>query len=132
MKYQVYSELLKPGLAIFLIKSAKETISKSGNNMFNLRLEVCDSDNNCLTVFDHLVDTQGMAWKIKHFCESVGIKYGDELVGFMLEGRRGKCIVETQKASGSYPEKTVIADYLSEENAKQYNPEDKFNDNIPF
>ena len=55
-----------------------------------------------------------MQWKIKHFCESVGLEaeyQAGELTGALCSGRSGKVKIGTQPAKDGYPPKNVIKDY---------------------
>ena len=100
----------------FEIHNAEDTESKAGNDMTKLTVHVHDSEGQYKTVFDYLVDTEGGAYKIRHFAEATGLlpQYErGELMADEMIGRTGRCKLNVQKdKTGQYPDKNGIADYL--------------------
>ena len=58
--------------------SYEEKLSKTGNEMVELKMKVYGSDGSESNIFDYLVGTKGMAWKIKAFCMAAGLPYGQQ------------------------------------------------------
>lgn len=64
-----------PGVYEFVITKAQESISKSGNSMIVLELELYQHQTPLhTTIKDYLVNTPKAFYRIKNFCESVGLK----------------------------------------------------------
>src|SRR6185437_7492859 len=79
--YEVYSDeeidsqrkKLSAGICNFTVVSAIEKLSKtSGLPMLELKLHVWDCHGVEGTVFDYLVSSEKMAWKLRDFCKSIG------------------------------------------------------------
>lgn len=115
--------LLDPGVYEFEVKSAIAKPSKSGNPMIELQLEIYDTEGKQHVIYDYLVSTKQMQWKIRHFCSSIGLTAQYEDGSFndkMCPGRMGKASVVYQpgnkKPDGSYyKDKNSIEDYVSKE-----------------
>jgi len=111
--------LIKPGIYHFRVANAKEGMSKSGNEMLTLTLEVYDNEGRAHPIFDYLVEA--MAFKLYAFCESTG------LLRLYQEGRltAQDCIgrtayveltIEKGKESpqgGTYPDKNQVKKYTT-------------------
>lgn len=99
----------------FEVVDAEEKQSKSGNEMVELKVKCEGADGRPFTIFDYLVSTDGMAYKVRNFAKATGLlaeyEKGDMAAEYML-GRTGKCKVAVQPAKGGYPAKNVIADYI--------------------
>lgn len=134
--------LLKDGLYPFIVKGIEEQLSKTGNPMLKVRFEIHEEDGSRRSIFDYLVATDLMMFKLKHFCESVGLNEQYEKGNLNLNDcldRSGNCFIGTQKGtskpdgSGMYPDKNVIKDFM---NKKSVPPKAKgelpFNDDIKF
>jgi len=64
---------LDPGIYDFqVLKSSFKISEKTGNHMIELQLKVFGHDGKEYVLWDWLVATKGMAFKTKHFWESVG------------------------------------------------------------
>lgn len=63
---------LDPGIYNFQVLEATEKTSKSGNPMLELVLNVWGHDGKVFRLYDWLVGIESMAFKTKHFWESVG------------------------------------------------------------
>lgn len=55
----------------FMVVSVEKTYSSAGNSMAKVRLDLQGADG---SVFDNLVLTDNMIWKLNSFFESIGIK----------------------------------------------------------
>lgn len=139
---------LEEGIYEFVIEKAEPGISKAGNKKIDLTLKVIDRGNHRF-VFDCLVATENMAYKIKHLCESVGLSAAYEagkLCPDVLIGRNGMLELYHQKGNvkpdgTKYKDKMAVRDYLSEKgDARHKSPVNKpidnnqpvLNDDIPF
>lgn len=120
----------------FEVVSAEEQTSKAGNPMIKLRLKIFNAEGNERTQFDYLISTANAAYKLKHFCESVGLDYAaaawdcDDCVG-----RSGRLKLNIQKGNDAYPDdRNGVADYISGETApvSTKSLKDELNDEIPF
>lgn len=111
--------LCAPGIYPFTVKKAQAKMSQGGNEMIALELIVlCDHIE--YTVFDYLVGTETMAWKIRHFCDAVKLdkEYEDDSFdALMCRGRSGFADIGKQEAKekpggGMYAAKNVVLDYV--------------------
>lgn len=66
------STLLPAGRYDALVRKATEKVSKSGNDMLELEVEVFH-DEGSMIVFDYLLSTEKMIWRLRHFCEAAGL-----------------------------------------------------------
>ena len=145
MQFTVYDEEklsrfrspLSEGPANFEVSSAQEKVSKSGNAMMELKLRVWDINGVEGIIYDYLVDIEQMAYKIKHFWESVEFMSVYESGNFSSDdciGKAGKCELKWKKSKNTqYPDRMVIADYIKPSNGKpEKNNENFFNDDISF
>lgn len=132
------SQLIEPGEYDFEVLSAVDHISQSGNESIKLQVRVYVGET-IRTIFDYL--SAGMEYKLRHFCEAVGILHfyeSGELLAIHCAQRAGKCKVGIQKdKTGAYPDKNVIQDYLVDEDsavttAPSIAPTKFTDDEIPF
>ena len=134
--------LMKPGIYSFRVANATEQISKSGNEMIKLTIEVYDDFGTTFTIFDYLLEA--MAHKLNHFCESVGLysKYqAGEMTSVDCIGKCGYVEIANQKGGenptgGTYPDKNAVKDYVLKKPVKSgelpLGREVPFDDQIPF
>ena len=119
----------------FQVISTDDKPSKTGNEMITLQLKVWDDKGREHILTDHLVFSDRALFKVKHFCESVGIaeQYNaGQLEAFHCQDKSGKAHIIIEKdASGQYPDKNKIKDYVPE-SAKTVAPKPDFDDDIPF
>lgn len=57
----------------FVVISAEDRISKNGNEMIAIEMEFTVSDDRTITVYDYLTFTDAALFKIKQFCDAVGL-----------------------------------------------------------
>jgi hypothetical protein len=115
--------LLLKGTYDFEVLSIEEKISRSMNEMLIVKIKVGIA-NDTRVIRDYLVFTDKMAWKFKHFCESIGLvkAYGLGCLDIQecVHGT-GLCIIDVQEGaakldgSGTYPARNVVADYLKKD-----------------
>lgn len=110
--------MLTPGECDFEVRDAKDEISKKGNAMIHLVLDVWDSEGEQAIVHDYLIEA--MPHKVRHFCYGVGLGHayesGDLSAGICI-GKGGRCKL-TIKEDQQYGPKNNIADYVLAESTK--------------
>lgn len=125
MRYSPKSEqelqeqnLILKGIYQFQVIESEDTVSKAGNEMIKLRLKLWDNEGNERTVYDYL--TEAMLYKLKHFCDIVGLvdKYeAGTLHADDCMYKMGRVSIDIQKGNanpngGMYPDKNVVKDYV--------------------
>lgn len=112
--------LISPGVYDYQVIEAKDRISKSGNEMIELRLRVWDEKGSERTIFDYLLDS--MSHKIRHFSEVNDLldKYNSgEIEAMDCIGKAGKVEIVIQKdKTGMYGDKNSVKDYVTKDNLK--------------
>lgn len=135
--------LLPDGIYPFIVKEIEEYISSKGNPMLKVRLGVLDNENGEeRNILDYLLSTDQMIFKLKHFCEAIGL--GKEYLAGKLDlekclNRSGECVINIQKGTARedntlYPDKNSVRDYIVND-LPQEKPVDKndfINDDIKF
>lgn len=152
LKFQPKTEdqlkpLLQPGEYAFETLTATAKKSKNGNDMIQILLKVYRGDGTTHLIYDYLMNS--VEYKIKHYCDSVGLeeKYNQ---GFLEEWDfKNKCgiakVYISKDKEGKYPDRNAVSDYLKqnsnvvsiEKKGIKTEPlekveEDKFDDDIPF
>lgn len=116
--------LLTDGIYPFVVKAVEEQCSKSGILMLKVKLVVVAAENDMRVIFDYLLATEQMMFKLKHFCESIGIGDKYNQGGFEPSDcieRSGRVKIGIQKGaakddgSGFYPDKNSVKDYVKSE-----------------
>jgi len=105
------AKLLPKGEYDYEVSAAFEKVSKSGNDMIEMKVVLYVGEST-RTFTDYLLDA--MPEKLKHFCQAHGLtaQYErGELTADDCEGRMGKCKVDTQKGKNGYSDKSQIVDY---------------------
>ncbi len=114
--------LMPEGVYPFEVMDCLDMVSKNGNEMIKLILAVYDNDNRKHIINDFLLDA--MAFKVRHFCEKVGIidLYDmGQVAAKDCYAKSGyvKVGVDTGRENpngGSYPPKNTIKDYCDKPN----------------
>lgn len=113
--------LLPEGVYPFQVKAVEQLVSKTGNSMLKIRLSVLEKDGSSRTIFDYLVATDQMIFKLKHFCEAIGLEDKYSKGCFEPQDcleRSGSAFISVQKGSakpdgsGNYPDKNQVKDYV--------------------
>jgi hypothetical protein len=65
--------VLPAGIYRATVMKAEEQLSKIGNSMIKLTLDVLDSSGQTVKLFDYLVGSEKATWKIQQFCVSAGL-----------------------------------------------------------
>jgi len=108
------SSLLEEGVYPFEVISASETISKTGNEMIKIKLNVFGQNGQQAHVLDYLLEK--LAFKLRHFCEVTGLlpKYDNgSLSELDCEGKQGWLKLKVEPATGGYSAKNSVADYVN-------------------
>jgi hypothetical protein len=113
--------MIDPGSYDFEVVSAIDEISRnSGQEQIKLTLLVFDMQGKEHTIFDYLTGHANMQFKVRHFCEAVGIidryEAGDLNASDCLN-RCGKLEIAIQKGKpnpngGVYPDRAGVKDYI--------------------
>jgi hypothetical protein len=125
--------LLPVGEYDFLVHEAEDTQSKKGNDMAVVKLLI-DGPSGEIKIVDYLVAIDSMAYKIRHFAESVGLlaEYEKgEMPAEIMVGKTGKCKLVVAPAKDGYRAKNTVSDYLSASNPGAPKAE-VIDDEIPF
>lgn len=107
--------LWPPGDYDFEVYDASEETSAAGNEQIKLTLHVFNTEGARRTVFDYLVGTQGMAYKIRHFAEATGIVAQYEKGNLMpseIVQRTGRLKLRIKKGTNGYPDQNAVQDYI--------------------
>jgi hypothetical protein len=110
--------LMKAGTYPFTVSNAKDKISKNGNDMIELNLEVFDKEGRAFHIFDYLLEA--IPQKLFAFCVSTGMEqkyHSGSLESLDCIGKSGYVEVEVQKGSanpqgGTYPDKNNVKKYI--------------------
>lgn len=119
----------------FEIVDAKDKVSKSGNEMIELKLKIVGTQK---IIFDYLLESMG--FKLKHFADSanLGNKYQDgSLMANDCIGKQGWVHIVISPAKDGYPAKNTVKDYIvpdNLENSSRLEPvkNDFIDDLLPF
>jgi len=112
--------LFQKGVYSAVVKRATEEVSKSGNDMIKLILTCYGADNTETDVFDYLVFTPGMLYKVRHFCESAGINFDKgDLTAEECQDQNIQVELKIEKGEGTYRDKNVVNDYVGKSAAKR-------------
>ena len=129
--------LIEEGSYPFEVIESQDRLSKSGNEMIELKLKIWDSLGRERQCFDYLLEA--MAFKLRHFCEAVGLldKYeaGNLQAGDCI-GRSGTLELTIQAGKqkpegGYYPDKNSVKDYIKKESSTTTD-DTMLNDEVPF
>jgi hypothetical protein len=135
--------LLPDGVYPFRVKSASLGQSNAGNEMISLVIGVVFEGEE-RNIKDWLVSMDTMIYKIKHFCEAVGLEDKYLAGEFGLDDcshKTGYVRLGIQKGKprddgGMFPDKNSVADYVKPsevpEGTAKVGIDPTFNDDIPF
>lgn len=105
----------KAGDYDFNVYDASEEVSTEGNEMIKLTLHVLNPEGQRRTVFDYLVNTEKGQWKVRHCAEAIGMlpQYErGEMETIDIVGRMGRLKLRLKPASGQYPARNSVGDYI--------------------
>ena len=98
----------------FEVVDASEFVSKAGNEMIALKLNVVDQFDDKTTVFDYLVSTEKALFKIHQFAGATGLMEQYKNGGLTAHdciGKTGRCKIVITKSEG-YADKNSVAEYV--------------------
>lgn len=100
----------------FQIFDASDEVSKAGNEMIKLTVDLFNEQGDRRRVFDYLIASSNGMFKVLSFADAVGLRTeydrGD-LQTIDIAQRTGRCKVGIQKdKSGQYPDKNGIMNYI--------------------
>lgn len=131
--------LLEPGIYPFEVMAASEEISKAGNEMIKIKINVFGPNGKQIHIYDYLIEK--LQFKLRHFCEATGLlaKYeSGKLSELDCEGKSGMVKIKIDAANGQYLAKNAVHDYVKPVNPEPVKPEprnipkDEFDDDVPF
>jgi hypothetical protein len=135
-------DLLPDGNYAFIVKEAATQTSSKGNPMLKVILEVLASPQDKHLVTDFLTVSEKMIFKLKHFCETLGLDQQYSEGNLRPEdciGKMGKCKIGRQKGeqkrdlSGYFPDRNCVKDYIkSVDQGSSAKVDSNFNDDITF
>lgn len=141
--------LLDEGDYAFVVDEAKFSYSQSGNPMITVKLVINHNEREHY-IYDYLISTEKTAWKIRKFCEAVGLTEAYEAGSFnenLCPQKRGRAYIgvepERPRNDGSgqtYKARNSVIDYIDKnlmlqaaQQVQQQNmPETQFDDDVPF
>lgn len=103
------------GLYDFEVLEALDRCSQSGNDMIELHLKVTNAEGKARVIYDYLVNTEGMAYKIRHFASATKqLETYDkgELTANDCLHMSGQLQLGIQKGKDGWPDKNVVNDYV--------------------
>lgn len=110
-----YSWLLPASTYDFEIVEAVDGVSSKGNDMATIMLRIENADGKEFKVRDYIVATEGMAYKVRNFAESIGMlaayESGDMPASAML-GKTGRAKIAIEPEKDAFPAKNFVRDYL--------------------
>lgn len=107
--------LRKRGIYDFEVTDAEEKESSKGNDMIELKVKLFDAEGRSFWLYDYLVASEGMAYKVRHFAAATDMlpqyEKGD-LKAIDCVGKTGRCQLGVEPAKNNYPAKNKITDYV--------------------
>lgn len=135
--------IMPAGIYQFQVANAKDRISKNGNEMIELNLEIWDNEGNKRAMFDYLLEA--MPHKLHGFCTSTGMEqryHEGNLASQHCIGKGAYVELAIQKGKekpegGSYPDKNEVKKYMTKRVSgskpmTQKEQDNAFDDEIPF
>ncbi len=140
-------DLMDEGIYPCQVEHATDKISKSGNEMIELKLRIWDANGRERLIFDYLLPQ--MAKKLKHFAVNAGLQEKYDNGTILADDCVGKTMavelfVQLGKpkpdGSGDYPAKNSVRDYCGSSSSSAPKETEKsvdnshpsFDDDIPF
>lgn len=113
--------VLEPGIYDFEVLTSTRKISKKGNDMAEISINVWDKQGKTHRLFDYLVFSPAYLSmrKIKNFCEATGLhqEYKRGQLSEDLQQLSGKVLIDVQEpqpkeGGGFYPKRNIVVDYV--------------------
>lgn len=122
-------DLFPKGEYDFAVIKSFDEVSKAGNTMIKLELDIYSENGGRTRIFDYILES--IPHKLKHFCQTAGLEKEYEtgdITADMCRNRTGRCLVVVkQDKSGEYPDKNEIKDYCKPEQNQEKQAEKKMN-----
>jgi hypothetical protein len=137
-------KLLQDGNYPFTVKSIMDEISQAGNKQLKIIIEVIDGKFESRNIPDYLGASDAMAYKLKHFCETIGLEkeYSAADVKSIIEkgvGRSGIVKIGIKKGNmrqdgTPFDDSNTVRDYIKGEieQKKPVEIDPTLNDDINF
>ncbi len=110
-------DLIPDGIYPFEVVDASDEISKTGNEMIKLKLNIFLPEGRERTIFDYLLEK--LPYKLAHFFECVGKWDKYQSGAFSADdcyGMSGEVKIYTQESKNpAYADKSAVADYMLSE-----------------
>jgi len=119
----------------FRVTEAEEKVSKTGNPMMVVNLEIIAEGRKPIHIKDYLVATEKGAWKLSSFCKSIGKEglYKTGAMGiFDIKEQRGNAYFDFEEYEGKKYLKVKYYVEPSEDVPPPVEDESEFGDEIPF
>ena len=109
-------ESAKPGVYPFDVIAADEGVSKTGNDMITVQLQIdVPGRDNPITVYDYLVSTPKALFKIEQFCDAVGLDFkSGDLEPENILGLSGKAKFILDKPNDNGDRYLKVKQYISD------------------
>lgn len=133
--------IVDDGIYDFEVLRSTKKLSKSGNEMAELKIKFWDKKGAVHTINDYLVfaDINLCIRKIKHFCEATGLKdnYDKGEIPEQLGGYSGKFKIGQREGNpkpdgGFYAPQNIVEDYVKPETESLTHKNEFINDELPF
>jgi hypothetical protein len=138
--------IIEEGIYDFEVIKCTRKISKSGNAMAEIQINIWDKNGKTSLIYDYLVFSTVPLniKKVKHFCDTVGLQdaYKKGSLPEDLERLSGEVLIgikeEQPKGDGTfYPKKNFVVDYIGKdkkelEDKKEVLQDDFYDSSIPF
>lgn len=111
--------LLEAGAYPFEILDATDTVSKNGNDMIKLKLNIFGNNGEQVHVYDYLLEK--LAFKLRHFAETTSLLKDYEsgqLDSFACVGKTGFVKLDIEEQVG-YSPRNVVKDYVAQKTVTQ-------------
>lgn len=135
------NKLLPDGVYPFVVKEITAQISQAGNSMLKVIISITKDHAEHL-ITDYILATDQMIYKLKHFCETLGLEkeYLQGSFAFLeCHGNKGYAKIGTKKGDPRpdgtfFRDKNIVKDYVKLETLQQKTvvAEMPFDDTIPF
>lgn len=131
--------LLPEGKYFFKTIEAEESKSKDGHPMLVLKNLVTKPNGQKKTIKDWLIASDEMGYKIKHYCDAVGLEAVYSSGQFNAShccGKTGFLELKISPANDKYDTSNTVKSYVSKNkvnlNQTAQTPKEILDDNIPF
>lgn len=102
----------------FEVLEAEDTESRAGDPMVKMKIKVFNEQGGTRTVYEYLLGTEKMQWKVRAFCAATGLLDQYEtgvLEAVEMEGRTGKAkLIIQEDKTGQYGDKNAIGAYVAQ------------------